>query len=266
MPLLSLTPKYRPFTRPGGDRLRNLPFEIRLIIWAYLIPYKNRIRPLQVRSSYIHEMETLSDQGTLSHPATYTFKSLSLTCRDIHDEECNLLYQDNEFVFLTPVAMLNYLAAIMPERRERIHCISVTSLSHLVSYDIFIILSVCRHLRHLSIRTHRYSAEVLSETLRSFLYRLRYFDMKLLRPREKTEIENMSEQEKSIITTTTEAVTSKCDHLLLVPTKAIDTVTLTASVDIRGEERVFMSDKASSYTRRRSNMCSSMGAFRRAET
>jgi hypothetical protein len=124
-------------------------------------------------------MLVLSGQGVFHRQATYTFKSLSLTYRQINREVCSQLYKDNEFVFLSPTAMLNYLVTITPKRREYIRSIIVISRPHQVSWDTFLVPSTCNHLQCLKVLVHRYGAKELSKALQSFLRGLECFDIRL---------------------------------------------------------------------------------------
>lgn len=120
---------------------------------------------------------------------------------------------------------------------------------------MFIILSTCTSLRRLNVCIHRFGAEALSETLQGALNGLECFDMKLLVPGTRGEVQDMTEQESTIIATVTKAVTTKRGKPLIIPKKAVEELVFTAWVDFRGEERVHKPDKISSRTRRRSNMC-----------
>ena len=164
-----------------GCRLLRLPLELRQQIWSYCVPYHSKIEPIQVGRSHLHYIKIRPSQDNL---VVKSINAISLTCRQARNEvsESGLLYKENKFVFSSPIAMLNYLVAITPERRKYIRDISVLSLSHEISYNMFIILSTCTSLRRLNVLTHRVGAEELSKPLQDALNGLEYFDIRLIYP------------------------------------------------------------------------------------
>jgi len=230
--------------------LRNLPFEIRKKIWIYCIQHCDKIEPQRIEKTYLYEIIGFSGQ----EDPTYTLTSLALTCHQINIEVCEsgLFYKSNEFYFLFPKDLLDYLVAITPKRKDCIRSIIITwDLWNCTSRDIdaFIVLSTCQGLRHLRIFLNTFLLNSGFQKYLSAFQGLETFCITLLHYETGLELQILNEKKKERLNIMKTNAMSR--HITyIIPRRIINKAYSTAAVDIHGYERLVKPNRISSRTRR----------------